>query len=333
MHAARWWHSLKDGDVRCFLCPRGCRIKIGKSGVCRVRYNEAGQLFSLVWGRPIAVHIDPIEKKPLYHFLPGSRIFSIGTAGCNLRCEFCQNWDLSTAGGTTRDGRLVLPSELIQSVLESQCESVAFTYNEPTIFGEYVVDIATLARKAGLKTVMVTNGYISPEAITDIYPLIDAANIDLKSVNEDFYRKYCQAELRPVLEGILEIKRHGTFIELTTLLIPGLNDSEAELRKLCDWITGEVGADTPLHFSAFHPAHKMSDRPATLKAILDRARDIALRAGLHYVYEGNVITTTESDTICPACGRVLVVRHWQAEIRNSLQGDRCQCGQQIPIVR
>lgn len=330
---ARWWRLLENGEVECFLCPHHCRLKDGKIGICRVRINLAGRLFSQVWGRPIAVHVDPVEKKPLYHFLPGSRIFSIGTAGCNLRCVFCQNWDISTADGQTGGTEIVQPAALVQSAIDNQCASLAFTYNEPTVFGEYVADIASLARKSGLKTVMVTNGFISTEAIADIYPLIDAANIDLKSMNPDFYRERCHANLAPVLEAIVAIRERGTFIELTTLLIPGLNDSDSELQKLCSWIVKQLGIDTPLHFSAFHPAHKMTDRPRTAKEILDRAREIALRTGLHYVYEGNVLTNTESDTFCPACGKALIVRRWNTQVTKFLQSDRCECGQIIPIIR
>ena len=332
LYPARWWHALENNEVECFLCPRHCRLKNGKRGVCRVRTNIEGSLFSEVYGKPIAIHVDPIEKKPLYHFQPGSRIFSIGTAGCNLQCEFCQNWDISTADGHLGMGRIVQPAEIVQSAIDNQCGSIAFTYNEPTIFGEYVVDIAKIAHQSNLKTVKVTNGYITQEAIADIYPLIDAANIDLKSMNADFYRKRCHAELTPVLEAIVAIQKVGTFIELTTLLIPGLNDSEGEIQKLCDWILDNLGNDTPLHFSAFHPAYKMSNWPQTTKEVLDRARTIALRTGLHYVYEGNVLTDSESDTFCPACGRVLIKRGWYTQVKKSLQGNRCECWQKIPII-
>lgn len=331
-HPARWWRQLDKNTVECYLCPRHCRLKDSQRGICRVRINQGGNLFSQVWGRPIAVHVDPIEKKPLFHFLPGSRIFSIGTAGCNLRCEFCQNWDISTADGQNGSSEIIPPAELVQAAITQKCSSIAFTYNEPTIFGEYVLDIAGLARKAGLKTVMVTNGYITAEAIADIYPSIDAANIDLKSFNADFYRKRCQAELTPVLDAILAIQKSGTFIELTTLLIPGLNDDDAELQRLCSWIFERLGSDTPVHFSAFHPAYKMNDRPRTAKAILDRARRIATATGLHYVYEGNILTNTESDTFCPACGKVLIERNWHTQVTKSLQGDHCECGQKIPLI-
>lgn len=331
-HPARWWRLLENEELECRLCPHRCRLKEGQRGVCRVRINQHGQLFSQVWGKPIAVHVDPIEKKPLYHFLPGSWIFSIGTAGCNLRCEFCQNWDISTADGNESGPDMIHPADLVQSAVESKCRSIAFTYNEPTIFAEYVFDIATLAHQAGLKTVMVTNGYISIEALKDIYPLIDAANIDLKAMNAEFYRKQCRAELAPVLDAIVAIRQGGTWVELTTLLIPDLNDSEPELNELCGWIVKSLGADTPLHFSAFHPAYKMTDRPRTAKTILDRARKIALRAGLYFVYEGNVLTENEADTFCPACGKLLISRQWNTTLIRNLNGNRCECGQAIPVI-
>ncbi len=332
LYKARWWHPLENKEVGCRLCPHRCHLKDGQSGTCHVRINQQGQLFSQVWGKPVAVHVDPIEKKPLYHFLPGSWVYSIGTVGCNLRCAFCQNWDISTAGGNEDDPTIIEPSEIVRSALDNGCRSVAFTYNEPTIFGEYVVDIARPARLAGLKTVMVTNGYITSEAIKEIYPLIDAANIDLKSMNPDFYKKYCRADLNSVLEAIVAIRECGTLIELTTLLIPGLNDDDSEMKKLADWIIKELGRDTPVHFSAFHPAYKMTDRSPTSKRILDRARRIASEAGLQYIYEGNVYTEDEADTFCPACRKLLISRKWNVTISQNLYGNQCECGQVIPIV-
>ncbi len=332
LHPAHWWSAGENAVVACFLCPHRCQIRDGKHGICRVRLNQNGHLYSQVWGRPVAVHIDPIEKKPLFHFLPGSRIFSIGTVGCNLRCEFCQNWDISMASSRENETATVPPEKLVQAAIENGCRSIAFTYNEPTIFAEYVLDIATLARQAGLKTVMVTNGYITPEAIGDIYPLIDAANIDLKAMNAGYYRKYCHAELEPVLQAIVAIRQTGTLVELTNLLIPGLNDDEAELRTMCDWIFQKLGADTPLHFSAFHPAYKMSDRSRTTKRTLDQARAIAIASGLHFIYEGNVMTEDEANTYCPSCGRLLISRRWNPTLTSDLQGQYCVCGRKIPII-
>lgn len=332
MHLARWWVSKEDQTVQCQLCPRRCVIADGQVGTCRVRKNSGGRLYSLVYGHPIAVHIDPIEKKPLYHFQPGSRVFSLGTVGCNLQCIYCQNWDISTASAQEYRRAPLTPQEIVQQAHANKCQSIAFTYNEPTIFSEYVLDIAQAARAAQLKTVMVTNAYINPPAVADIYPYIDAANIDLKAFTNDYYRKMCGGNLAPVLEAIEAIKAEGTWIELTTLLIPGLNDGEDEIRNLVHWVREHLGVDTPLHFTAFHPDYRLLDRPATPKKTLDTAWRIAREMGMHYVYEGNVVTGTEGNTYCPQCGRLLIERYYyQTHIRDMQEG-RCVCGQDIPII-
>jgi len=331
MQLARWWQQLSGERVECELCPRFCLLKPGQVGSCGARRNDGGHLISLVYGKPVALHVDPIEKKPLYHFRPGSRIFSLGTIGCNLQCSFCQNWDIAR-GKVSEEDFYFSPEQVITGTLKNDCQSIAFTYNEPTIFGEYVLDIAQLAQKQGLKTVMVTNGYISPVAIAEIYPYIDAANIDLKAFTEDFYARICHAHLRPVLDAIVAIKRQGTWIELTNLLIPGLNDAERDIRGLADWIVQNIGAETPLHFSAFHPDYRMLDRPPTSKATLDRARQIAQASGLLYVYEGNVLTGGEADTVCPKCQRLLIERRNLIKIHKNLNGTRCVCGTKIPLI-
>lgn len=332
MYLARWWSAQENDSVRCELCPRHCVIPLGESGSCRVRRNINGVLYTLVYGYPIAVHVDPIEKKPLYHFQPGSRVFSIGTVGCNLKCTFCQNWDISTASAQEYHTQPIEPEAIVREALAQKCQSISFTYNEPTIFGEYVLDIAKAARAANLKTVMVTNGYITLNAIADIYPWIDGTNIDLKAFSEEYYRKVCGGHLASVLEAIKAISKAGTFIELTTLLIPGLNDSPPELSQLTNWISTNLGADVPLHFSAFHPDYQLLDRPATPKHILDVAVQIARSAGLNYVYEGNVATTTEGNTYCPQCGRLLIERHFYFVKTHHLEGNRCICGKTIPLV-
>ncbi len=332
MHEAKWWQPGIGREVNCLLCPRRCHIKDGAMGVCGVRQNVGGRLYSLVFGNPVAVHVDPVEKKPLYHFQPGSRVFSIGTVGCNFKCSFCQNWDISTIGAQPTERISFSPEDIVRQALAQRCQSIAFTYNEPTIFGEYVLEIAQLAQAAGLKTIMVTNGYISQEAIADIYPLIDGANIDLKAFTDEFYQKLCSAYLTPVLESIKAIYHEGTFIELTTLLIPGLNDSAAEIRNLTHWIHENLGDDVPLHFSAFHPDYNLLDRRATPKSTLDQARRIAQEVGLHYVYEGNVATATEGNTYCPQCGRLLIERRFFTAIKRSLREKHCECGFEIPLV-
>lgn len=332
MIEARWWRNLSESKTACELCPRSCVIANGKTGFCGVRKNIDGRLFSLIYGNPVAVHVDPIEKKPLYHFLPGSRIYSIGTLGCNLGCLFCQNWDISRVSSNPKSDNQVSPEQIIQFVLDHNCRAIAFTYNEPTIFGEYVFDISLLAKQIGLKTVMVTNGYISKQAITDIYPLIDAANIDLKSFSEAFYKKYCQGNLQPVLDAIVRIREMGTFIELTTLLIPDLNDSDTEIQQESQWIVKYLGKEVPLHFSAFHPDYKMLNKMQTPKSTLDRARAIAASEGILYIYEGNVMTSTEENTYCPECGKLLIKRQWLSVIINDLHNGKCSCGAKIPVV-
>jgi len=329
---AKWWQSCGDGKIKCLLCPRECIIDADRTGFCGVRKNIDGKLQSLVYGKPITVHVDPIEKKPLYHFLPGAAVFSIGTVGCNLGCIFCQNWDISRASFLERKTVSLTPEMAVRSALGHDCSAIAFTYNEPTIFGEYVYDVSSLARKAGLKTIMVTNGYTRKEAIEEIYPLIDAANIDLKSFSDKFYRSHCQARLEPVLDAIMNIQKSGTFIELTNLLIPGLNDTDAEIERLSDWIVKNLGEDVPLHFSAFHPGYKLNRLQPTPKLTLDRARHIAMDVGVRYVYEGNVAATIENDTYCPGCQSLLIERRGFSVIRNEIRDGKCSCGMKIPIV-
>jgi len=329
---ANWWHE-KDGKIECLLCPRNCVIDDRQSGFCNVRRNENQTLYTTVYGQPVATHMDPIEKKPLYHFYPGTQIYSVGTVGCNLACEFCQNWDISRASPESYFSKSIPPEKIIQAARQSDSIGIAFTYNEPTIFGEYVLDIALLAHGANLKTVMVTNGYISPQAINDIYPHIDAANIDLKSFSGEFYQRYCKAELRPVLESIEMIKSIGTFVEITTLIIPGLNDGDDEIDQLTIWIVDHLGIDTPLHFSAFHPDYKMKYISRTPKSTLDKAKKIALGNGLRYVYLGNVLSDKDDNTYCYSCGRLLIERQYFTVVSSNLRGNVCSCGAKIAIVQ
>lgn len=332
MKVAKWWNEKEQG-IECYLCPRRCIIADRSYGVCNVRKNVDNTLYTIVYGHPVAVHVDPIEKKPLYHFYPGSQIFSVGTVGCNLLCEFCQNWDIARAKPDDTQMHNISPEKIIDMAQKSNCIGIAFTYNEPTIFGEYVLDIATLAHQSGLKTVMVTNGYITPEAIDDIYPFIDAANIDLKSFSNEFYRQYCKGELQPVLDALQRIRDLGTFIEITTLIIPGKNDSDSELDHLTRWIVDNLGTDVPVHFSAFHPDYKMRQLSRTPKETLDKARKIAIRNGLRYVYEGNVLVENEDNTYCYHCGRLLIERRSFSIIKNNLEGDICSCGSKIAVVQ
>src|SRR3981189_626666 len=289
LHEGRWWESEPGNRVHCYLCPRHCHIHEGQSGFCFIRVNRGGKLYSLGYGSPAALQIDPIEKKPLSHFLPGSRVFSIGTAGCNMGCFFCQNWDISKSRQDQVRSQRVAPEDVPLLALEHECESIAFTYNEPTIWGEYVIDICRAAKGYGLKTVMVTNGYITYEAFHDIYDHVDAANVDLKAFTEGFYGRTTLTHLQPVLDTLTWLKQEtNVWFEITNLIIPTLNDDAREIRLLAEWVLQHLGPDVPLHFTAFHPDFKLRDKPATPPETLHRAREIALKAGRHFVYAGNI---------------------------------------------
>ncbi len=328
-------HWVREGDrVVCEACPRRCRLAEGQSGFCRVRQNEAGRLVSLVYGRPSAVAVDPIEKKPLFHFLPGSSVLSLGTVGCNLSCQFCQNASLSR-GLPDASAETPLPPDRVAGLARAHgCASVAFTYNEPTVFLEYAVDTARQCREAGVATVGITAGYIGRSAREELYPLLDAANIDLKAFDEGFYRSRCGARLDAVLETIEYAVKAGVFVELTTLLVPGENDGDEELRAEARWVGQTLGRDVPLHFSAFHPAHRMMQTPPTPASTLRRARDLALAEGLRFVYTGNVADPEGATTRCPGCGAALINREWHAVKDNLLVGrDTCPfCATRIPGV-
>ena len=319
LHEARWWESEPGGRVHCFLCPRHCHIHDGQSGFCFIRVNRGGKLFSLGYGSPAALQVDPIEKKPLNHFLPGTRVFSMGTAGCNMGCFFCQNWDISKSRHDQVHSQSVSPEEVPLLAQKNNCASVAFTYNEPTIWGEYVVDICKAAKSCGLKTVMVTNGYITREAFHDIYDHVDAANVDLKAFTENFYGKTTLTHLQPVLDTLLWLKNEtNVWFEITNLMIPTLNDDVVETQRLADWILENLGADVPLHFTAFHPDFKLRDKPRTPPETLHRARAIALEAGLRYVYEGNIYSDG-ANTNCPKCRAKLIQRSWHTVEENLLR--------------
>jgi pyruvate formate lyase activating enzyme len=333
LHEGQWWEAEANGRVHCYLCPRHCHIHEGQSGFCFIRVNRGGKLYSLGYGAPAALQVDPIEKKPLNHFLPGTRVFSMGTAGCNMGCFFCQNWDISKSRQDQVKARDVPPEAVPELALNYGCDSIAFTYNEPTIWGEYVIDICRAAKSYGLKTVMVSNGYITKEAFHDIYDHIDAANVDLKAFTENFYGKITLTHLQPVLETLLLLKNEtSVWFEITNLMIPGLNDDPEETRKLSGWIQENLGPDVPLHFTAFHPEFKLQDKPPTPPETLHQARRIALEAGLHFVYEGNIVTDAGS-TYCPRCTTRLVRRSWHRVEENVLRNGECpRCAQAIPGV-
>lgn len=308
---ARWWHRLDDGRVQCDLCPRDCRLHEGQRGQCFVRARERDAMVLTTYGRSSGFCIDPIEKKPLNHFYPGSSVLSFGTAGCNLACKFCQNWDISKSRDMDRLMDRAAPSAIADAALAAGCRSVAFTYNDPVIFAEYAMDTADACHALGIRTVAVTAGYIHAAPRREFFAKMDAANVDLKAFSEEFYFRLTGAHLAPVLDTLRYLV-HETecWTEITTLLIPGRNDSDAELDALAKWVARELGAEVPLHFSAFHPDYKLDDVPATPPATLTRARRIAQAAGLRHVYTGNVHDVDGGTTRCSGCGTTLIVRDW-----------------------
>ncbi|MBY0576323.1 MAG: AmmeMemoRadiSam system radical SAM enzyme [Gallionellaceae bacterium] len=314
-YPARYWHKLEDGRIQCDLCPRDCKLREGQRGACFVRGRIGDAMVLTTYGRSSGFCVDPIEKKPLNHYYPGSSIFSFGTAGCNLACKFCQNWDISKSRDMDTLMDQASPEAIARAAEKYGCKSVAFTYNDPVIFAEYAMDTADACHARGIKTVAVTAGYMHDQARREFYAKMDAANVDLKGFTDEFYVKLCGAHLQPVLDTLLYL-RHETdvWLEITTLLIPGQNDSDSEITALSQWVAKELGPDVPLHFSAFHPDYKMVDIPPTPPASLTRARQIARAAGLHYVYTGNVHDIDGDTTYCPSCNSALIVRDWY-EIR------------------
>jgi pyruvate formate lyase activating enzyme len=327
LHEARWWEAEAEGRVHCYLCPRHCHIHPGQAGFCFIRVNEGGKLYSLGYAAPAALQVDPIEKKPLNHFLPGTKIFSLGTAGCNMGCFFCQNWSISKSKSDQSRAQNLSPERVVALAREYGCPSIAFTYNEPTIWGEYVVDICAAAKEQGINTVMVTNGYITHEVFHDIYDHVDAANVDLKGFTEGFYGKVTLSHLQPVLEMLEWLKNEtNVWFEITNLIIPTLNDDPGETRKLAEWVVEHLGTDVPLHFTAFHPDFKLRKIPPTPPETLDRARKIAREAGVRYVYEGN-IRSEGAHTYCPKCGEVVIRRSWHEVTENRMKNGSCgACG-------
>jgi pyruvate formate lyase activating enzyme len=332
LHAARYFEREADGRIRCTLCPRDCRLSEGQAGFCYVRQHRTGRLVNVAWGRPTGFAVDPIEKKPLAHFHPGARVLSFGTAGCNLGCRFCQNWDISKARLDDRRAEDAwTPDRVVALARELGTPGLAFTYNDPIIWAEYAIEVAEAARAAGLFTVAVTNGFISPGAREDFFRPMDATNVDLKAFTEEFYRKVTLSHLAPVLDTLEWLARDGrVWVEVTNLIIPGLNDAEGETRALAGWIRDHMGRDVPLHLSAFHPDYKMLDTPRTPARTLTRAREIARAEGLRYVYTGNVHDPEGDTTYCPGCGERVIERDWFAVKRVRLRGGACAaCGEPI----
>jgi pyruvate formate lyase activating enzyme len=309
--ATRYWHALDDGRIQCDVCPRFCKLNEGQRGMCFVRAREGDAIVLTTYGRSSGFCIDPIEKKPLNHFYPGSSVLSFGTAGCNLACQFCQNWDISKSREVRRLADEATPQAIARAARELGSKSVAFTYNDPVIFLEYAIDVAQACHELGVKTVAVTAGYVTDAPRRELYRYIDAANVDLKGFTERFYKQICAGHLAPVLET-LQYLRHETsvWLEITTLLIPGENDSDAELEEMTAWVAENLGTDVPLHFTAFHPDWKMLDRPPTPPSTLTRARRIAMKNGIRYAYTGNVHDSRGGSTYCHECGMRLIERDW-----------------------
>ena len=327
------YEPLKEKKVKCNLCSHRCIIKDGKRGICGVRENQGGILKTLVYGKLIASHIDPIEKKPLFHFMPGSPSYSIATVGCNFKCLFCQNADISQMPSDHNGmitGDLYTPEDVVDAAIKGNCKSIAYTYTEPTIFFEFAFDTAKLAHAKGIKNVFVTNGYMTSEAVHMISPYLDAANVDLKAFNESFYKEIVKARLEPVKKTLRVMKSLGIFVEVTTLLIPGLNDDKKELEKLALFLVKSLGPETPWHVSAFYPTYRLTDRPPTPVETLVMAREIGIKAGLKYVYIGNVPSENGENTFCYNCGKLLINRLGFSIIKNVLENGRCPyCGAQI----
>lgn len=330
---ALWWKTACAG-VQCTLCPFNCFLPEGMRGLCNVRINNAGRLKTLVYGQPVAVHVDPIEKKPVFHLYPGSKIFSLSTAGCNLRCAFCQNWEISQSLPEQAKGKPLSPEQVIQGALTTRSESIAYTYGEPTVFYEYMFDTAKFAKQRNLRNVVVSAGYINEEPLRRLAPLLDVMKVDLKGFNEGFYRRVVKGELRFVLNTLERLIKYGVLTEVVNLIVPTLNDNLTEIRKMCKWIKQNLGADVPLFFSRFTPQYRLQNLPPTPAETLHSAREIGMEEGLHYVYTGNVPGDPGENTYCPACHKPLIERYGYAVTANRLKpGGFCPYdGTKIPGV-
>ena len=330
---ALYWQDAGDGKVQCFLCPRQCLIFNNQRGFCRARKNINGKLYALTYGQPVALHVDPIEKKPLFHVYPGTKSFSIATAGCNLRCKFCQNWEISQADPESVKTAFVSPQEIVKQAKESGAKTIAFTYTEPAIFYEYMLDIAKLAKQEGIACVMHSSGFINEKPLRQLAKYLTAANIDLKGFSDKYYASFCEGNLASVLNSIKVLKEENVWIEITNLIIPGANDSDEDLTNLCLWVKDNLGPDTPVHFSRFFPMYKLLDLSPTPLKKLTHAKEIAQRIGLRYIYIGNVPENVGEDTICPACGKLVVKRIGYTILENNIIKGKCKfCSAKISGV-
>lgn len=337
-HSASEISGLKQFDhektaVKCLLCAQGCIIGENEKGKCRARMNIDGNLKSLVYGRPLAIHTDPIEKKPFYHFLPGSEAYSLATAGCPLSCQFCQNWEISQAKPEDNQVDYISPEKITAAAQSQNVPVIAFTYNEPTVFIEYLTDIARVAKKNNLRTVLVSCGFMNEEPLSEMCGVLDAIKIDLKGYSEDFYHKVCSAELKPVLRSIKQVAKSKVHLEIVNLVVPTLNDSEKMLKNLTDWIIGEIGPDVPMHFTRFHPDYKLLNLPPTPIETIEHARDIAMSKGIHYAYVGNVPGHAGNNTYCPGCEKPIIKRSGMFTTEIHLKNGKCEyCGRPIAGV-
>lgn len=327
---AKYYSKLERKMVQCNLCPRRCIISEKARGFCGVRENRGGKLFSLVYSNPVAVHLDPIEKKPLFHFYPGTSAFSIATVGCNLRCRFCQNWQISQASPEDYKGYLLPPEEIVKEARKLKAKTIAYTYTEPTVFFEYMLECAKLAKEAGIKNMFHSAGYINPEPLKEIAKYLDGANIDLKAFNQEFYNKYSSGELKTVLQTLKILKEEGVHLEITNLIIPDVNDNMEEIKKMCEWIKKNLGSDIPIHFSRFYPQYKLANLPPTPLETLEKAARIAQKTGLKFVYIGNVPGNIFENTWCPKCKKLLIERRGFEVLRNNIVKGKCKfCGEVI----
>lgn len=323
----------KESVVKCLLCAQGCTISDGDRGKCHTRINLKGELRTLVYGRPISIHVDPIEKKPFYHFLPRAAAYSLATSGCPLHCRFCQNWEISQIRPEDYQVDYTPPDGIVKSASDRRAPVIAFTYNEPTVFTEYLTDIARIARPRGLRCVIVSCGFMNPEPLAEMCDVLDAIKIDLKGFSEEFYRKVCSAELKPVLRSIKQVARSGRHLEIVNLVVPTLNDAEPMLKALAEWIAGELGPDVPVHFTRFHPDYQLRNLPPTPITTLERAREIAIEHGIHYPYVGNVPGHPGNNTYCPRCRKAIIVRNGFFVTEMHLESNRCAyCGERIAGV-
>lgn len=333
LHPASHWKPAGKQEVDCLLCPRLCTLRNNERGHCGVRINRGGKLYTLVFGRPCTYHVDPIEKKPIFHYAPGSLAYSIATAGCNMSCTFCQNWNISQFKPEQIPGYDMPPVKVITEAVKTQSRVIAYTYSEPVVFFEYMMATAELGRKYGVDSVVISNGYIKKQPLSELVKVVNAIKVDFKAYSENFYQKYCAGHLKPVLESLVAIKKSGVWLEIVVLIIPSLNDSEQEIKAMSRWIKANLGPDVPVHFTRFHPTYKLRNLPKTPPSTLQRSRKLAQAEGLRFVYAGNVPGDPSESTYCPKCRKMLIRRLGYVVMSNEIRKGRCRyCQEMIPGI-